>query len=149
MKMATPLDDDRDVVAVERDALHQVVRDGAVRHDSDAVRLRLITEPQEDHRRHRDIETEHRDQLGDLRGAAEMTEQEAVENQPDKRGHHEDREHEREAEREPVRDMDVVEDGGREKCLRPEREVEDAGRPVREHQSDREERVHAAEAGAA
>ena len=57
-----------------------------------------------------------------------------------------DREHQRDVHRPVMRDVRVVVDRGHEERDRPERQVEDARRAVREHQTDRQQRVDAAEA---
>ena len=94
---------------------------------------------------HRDEQTEHRHELRGLARGAQEAEQRPVEQEPDGRRDDADREQQGQVHRPVMRDVRVVVDRGHEERHRPERQVEDARRAVRQHQPDRQQRVDAAE----
>ena len=119
----------------------------AVGDDADRVGLRVRAEPEEHHLRQRDEQAEHRHELGGLARRAQEAEQQPVEDRARRSGATMPTENSSASVHRPVmRDVRVVVDGGHEERDRPERQVEDARRAVREHQTDRQQRVDAAEA---
>ena len=108
--------------------------------------------PEQEVERHdlgnRDEQAERRHELGDGRRGAQVPEEEALEDQPQQRCRDDDRDQEGRQHPPPVGPTQRIEERGRRERLRGERQVEDAGRLVCEHDADRDQAEHAAEGDA-
>ena len=134
----------RDVVTAQEHLAERVVRSRTLGHDALRLERRADVEEQLHDLRDRDEQTQRRDQPGHRWCGAQVPEQHPVEHEAQQR---------REDERDQHRDRDrevvagprlVVDRAGRER-LRTEGQVEDARGLVRQHQTDGEQRVDAAE----
>src|SRR5262249_56974785 len=141
-------DQRRDLVAVE-DVVTEVVVGERVGPDRGRVEHRALQEvevgQQLDDLRDRDQQTDRSHELRDGGRGAEVPIEGAVQDQADQRRDDENRDDERRQQWPVVVGGWVVEDRGRDERLRPEGEVEHAGRLVRQDQPDRDEREDATE----
>ena len=105
----------------------------------------LVAEERPDDLGHRQEEAERRDELHLPRRGPHVAEQTTVEDQPDQRTDDEHRHDEPQPQRVLVARDHLVEDRAGCERLRAEREVEDPRRLVREDETRRDQRVHAAD----
>ena len=142
--MAIVTTDGREVVTAQEHLAERVVRGRALGHDALRLERRADVEEQLHDLRERDEQTECRHQTGHWWCRAQVPEQQPVERISEYGREHEGDQH-RDRDRQVVTGPGLVVDRAGRERLRTEGQVEDARGLVRQHQTDGEQRVDAAE----